>query len=132
MEEQNRMCSYEFTVSLTAVSHACIHRLDSAGIKAESIGSDEICSAEIRLARSLAPLGYRSEYLGDETLYITLFLREDPMGYFWFGRDMSAALVAAVIARRCRNRRKACRLWRSVYDEICSSISAVCRSTPTE
>lgn len=132
MENQIKMHNYEFIIDMTAVAEACMRRLDNAGIKQEDIDSGEIRSAEARLARSLAPFGYKSEYIGTDTIYISLSIREDPMGYFWFGRDISGALVAAILARRCRNRRKVYRLWNNVYNEICRSITAACKSTPAE
>lgn len=121
MEENKRTSDYEFIVDMVEVATACENCLNKGCSSLYLVTFADILKAEKKLAKTLEPLCYTSRLQDIEMLIVTLTLPENPMGYFWFARDMSVAIVAAVTTLRSKSTHRK-HLYRDVYKEICTSL----------
>lgn len=131
MEENKRTSDYEFIVDMVDVASACENCLNKGRSGVYLVTFAEILKAEKKLAKTLQPLGYTSRLQGIEMLIVTLTLPENPMGYFWFARDMSVAIVAAVTTLRSKSTHRK-HLYRDVYKEICTSMFHAADISPVD
>lgn len=123
MNDSLRFFDYQFIIDLGQMRDICRSYLADVGLKDSEINMAGIRAADRRLAAALRELQYVSAFVGEVQLEVQLRLNEFPTGYYWFGRDLGAALTAALISAACRRRhKKSAELWQRVFDSICENI----------